>query len=424
VNSRFAPGSIKRRRLERGGAAAIVAVLLGGGVLLGASALTLDVGSIMLERRQLQNGADAAAVALASTCASNPTACTTTSPVIATYGNANAKDGSTSNDGVCGRFSGTGFTPNGTWTQCSSATDAATQEAAKTADLGACVPLPGFMKTTSGLATPYVEVNVGTAKSGTTPSLLPGLFSKAVTGSDNPHVRACARAAWGPATPSTQRVLNIVMSECDWVTQTGYTGPGTATYPAGPTGAYPGYTTGTWPASEARVYTKGNPTSCDTSSPGGTAPGGFAALKAASTCQSDLTVGPDGKLWADGDPGNDLPCTDAQLQALLGKVLYVPLFDCQTQTATTVTAATDCSSGQGNNNVYRISGFAAFYFAGWHLSSSNQNSIRPPFDAACSGADRCLVGWFVKDVVATAPQAGAPTSGTPNYGLTGVWSVG
>ena len=67
-----------RRRLrhsERGASATIVAVLFGGGVLLGASALSMDVGSIMWERRQLQNGADAATMALAQACGRDAAAC-------------------------------------------------------------------------------------------------------------------------------------------------------------------------------------------------------------------------------------------------------------------------------------------------------------------------------------------------------------
>jgi len=56
-------------RGERGAIATIVAMLFGLGVLLGAGALTVDVGNINAERRQLQNGADAAALSAARDCA-------------------------------------------------------------------------------------------------------------------------------------------------------------------------------------------------------------------------------------------------------------------------------------------------------------------------------------------------------------------
>lgn len=57
------------RRLddERGAVAVFVGILLV--VLLGMSALVIDVGNMYWERRQLQNGADAAALALAAKCA-------------------------------------------------------------------------------------------------------------------------------------------------------------------------------------------------------------------------------------------------------------------------------------------------------------------------------------------------------------------
>src|ERR671932_248292 len=60
------------RHGERGAVAAVLVVLLGAGVLLGTGALVVDVGQIYAEREQLQSGADAAAIALARTCAAAP----------------------------------------------------------------------------------------------------------------------------------------------------------------------------------------------------------------------------------------------------------------------------------------------------------------------------------------------------------------
>ncbi len=56
----------RRRRGEKGGVAALVAVLFGIGSLLGFGALAIDVGNVMWERRQLQNGATPPARALPS----------------------------------------------------------------------------------------------------------------------------------------------------------------------------------------------------------------------------------------------------------------------------------------------------------------------------------------------------------------------
>ena len=51
---------------ERGASAVLVAILLVP--LLGFAAIALDVGALYVERGQLQNGADAAALAIAQDC--------------------------------------------------------------------------------------------------------------------------------------------------------------------------------------------------------------------------------------------------------------------------------------------------------------------------------------------------------------------
>src|SRR5690348_9507702 len=68
-----------RRFPERGAAAVLVVLMLGAGSLLGMGALTVDVGQIYVTRERLQSGADAAADAVASVCASG--GCTTASAV-------------------------------------------------------------------------------------------------------------------------------------------------------------------------------------------------------------------------------------------------------------------------------------------------------------------------------------------------------
>ena len=84
---------------ERGAVAVIVAVSLTA--LLGMGALVLDVGALFLERRELQNGADAAALAIAESCALGLPACTNGASVktaAESYANANADDGMTKVD--------------------------------------------------------------------------------------------------------------------------------------------------------------------------------------------------------------------------------------------------------------------------------------------------------------------------------------
>jgi hypothetical protein len=78
---------------ERGAVSVIVAILLV--TLLGFAAIAVDVGVISSERAQLQNGADASAIALAQKCAKDGTdpACSTTSGLANSLANQNALDG-------------------------------------------------------------------------------------------------------------------------------------------------------------------------------------------------------------------------------------------------------------------------------------------------------------------------------------------
>ena len=87
-------------RDERGAVAVIVALMLGTGVLTGIGALVIDVGQIYQERAELQNGADAAALAVAKSCATGTCAPT----LSAQYANENASalTGKTAASTVCG----------------------------------------------------------------------------------------------------------------------------------------------------------------------------------------------------------------------------------------------------------------------------------------------------------------------------------
>jgi hypothetical protein len=79
---------------EQGGIAVIVALLMV--VLLGFAAVAVDVGALYAEQAQLQNGADAAAMAIAQSCAKNPadtTNCIASSPLAVGLNNGNALDG-------------------------------------------------------------------------------------------------------------------------------------------------------------------------------------------------------------------------------------------------------------------------------------------------------------------------------------------
>lgn len=78
---------------ERGAISVLVAILTV--TLLGFVAIAVDVGVIYSERAQLQNGADAAAIAIAQKCGANLSdpLCSTTSTLAASLANQNALDG-------------------------------------------------------------------------------------------------------------------------------------------------------------------------------------------------------------------------------------------------------------------------------------------------------------------------------------------
>ncbi|MDQ0663508.1 Flp pilus assembly protein TadG [Arthrobacter ulcerisalmonis] len=78
---------------ERGAVSVIVAAMLV--VLLGFAAMAVDVSMLYAERTQLRNGADAAALAIAQTCAKNSkdSNCSTSATLAPNLANSNANDG-------------------------------------------------------------------------------------------------------------------------------------------------------------------------------------------------------------------------------------------------------------------------------------------------------------------------------------------
>ena len=80
---------IDRFRSERGASAVLVGILLVP--LIGAAAISVDVGALYAERAQLQNSADAAALAVAADCAKG--GCADTYGVAGPFVDGNANDG-------------------------------------------------------------------------------------------------------------------------------------------------------------------------------------------------------------------------------------------------------------------------------------------------------------------------------------------
>jgi Putative Flp pilus-assembly TadE/G-like len=354
-----------RRGDDRGAAAVLVAVLLSTGVLLGMAALSVDVGQLYAERRQVQNGADAAALAVAAGCAATG-ACTTNTGGIADL---NANDNATNVLSVCGSGPGLPACPGNPGT-------ALTQ----------CPPAPAGVQG-------WVRVSTGTRTSGGS-TLLPPTFAGALAGNagySGTQVGACAQAAWGGEASGS--ALPLTLSLCEWNSATA---GGTSFAPAPP---YPPY-----PAGEValKLHSTSDTTGgCTASGSGSVLPGGFSWLDS-TNCQTTTIAG--GSVSS--DPGVSASSCADQLAALVGTVLYLPVFD--------------QASGTGTNGIYHIRGFAAFYFSGYVLPGAHPNHVDPPGTVTrCTGSDKCIYGWFTQGLVPTGGSIGGPSMGARVVALTG-----
>ncbi len=359
---------------DTGSVAIIVAIMLV--VILGMATLVIDVGSLYAERRQLQNGADSAALAVAIDCASRT--CAGSSSAFATasqHANANANDGTATVTQVCGTAPGLSTcspsAPSGAW-------DCAAQ------------PTSGPMSTAS-----YVLVRTQT-RTGTT-SLMPPIFARAlVPGYTGTTVKACARAGYG--VPSSAQVVAVTESLCEWnaATSNGTRFAAPPPYPPNPA------------ASLDRVmylHTTSKAGSCKAGPSGADLPGGFGFLDdPAGTCTT--TVSTTGTYGDNTGASVSKPCKDALIAAQTGKyIVYLPIYNSVT--------------GTGTNGVYTLKGFAAFVVTGYHL---------PGFSAAswltgavpCSGSDKCISGFYTQGLI---PGGGTVGGGT-NLGATVIQLTG
>jgi len=395
---------------DQGAIALIVAILFGTFVLLGCAALTIDVGNINLDRRQLQNGADSVALAVAKDCANTGT-CAPNDPSLLTLVNSNAADGATEIRRV------DGLTP----AICGNAPGLLPCPAAAAPNTGNLQECPSSSLPAS---TNYVRVYTETKNAGGT-HLLPYSFGAAITGAGSgANQQACASVAWGPA-GSGASAFPVTFSYCDWQAATGADPlatpePVLGTYVAPPAaGQNPGYGAAPntpWPtaASQVSLYTAKNPGSCPTWN-GHVAPGNFGAL-ANIGCNAAIVNG-----WVEGTTGNSSPCGDSALSALRGTVIYIPIFDCDSPTWNSFA---NCNGAHGAHDWYHISGYAAFYLTGFYFSGSGNagNSIFPPDGGAkpCHGSDRCVSGWFTTGTMQTTID----TSGAPGFGTSVIQVAG
>ncbi len=311
-------------------------------VLVGMGALVIDIGALYVERRELQNGADAAALAVAQDCAEGDCGSGGGSVRAQQYANLNANDSASALDPATPCGVGPGLTG------CS--------DGAPTGASGAT----GWVR---------VDTSTKTADGGDEVSFLLAPVISSLTGKT---VTASAVAAWGPLRAAS--TLPFTFSECEFRNL-----PSVDGFPVGTTYVYSkaggGPNNEIVPGCESRVPS------------GGTVEGGFGWLSVAgSSCTADLEIGD--VITGPGDPGNDnllkkSPCSETLVR---NQEVLLPLFG--------------SVEGTGSNATYTITGFTGFKITGYRLSGSTWPSgfkcPQVPGGKGGVGNLRCFEGVFTR----------------------------
>jgi Flp pilus assembly protein TadG len=355
-------------RDERGAMGVLIAVLIGGGVLLGMGALAIDVGQIYQNRAELQNGADAGALAVADSCALG--SCTTGIASQYATGNASKLTGNNAAvDLVCG--SGTGMS-------------------ACPASTGTMVDCPA----NPPAGTNYVDVHTSTlTASGST--LLPPVFARTLTGNSGyqgTNVKACAQAEWGA--PTSAQTIAFTISACSWYV---YTNNGTSFAPPPPYPPNPLPTSSFDHILFEHGQLGGQTTGCPPYQPSGQdAPGNFGWTSDPSgNCMTLIANGS-----YTGNTGTSVPggqtlgdCETVLANDQANKTLvYLPVYS--------------AISGTGSNVTYTLLGFGAFVITGYHITGSFQAKDWLTNKFPCTGNNFCISGYFTQGLIPSTGSLG------------------
>lgn len=356
-------------RDERGAVGIIVAVLISGGVLLGMAALVVDVGQIYQNRAELQNGADAAALAIATQCANGT--CPADPVSFATgYAIKNASALTGGSAGVdCVRGS------------ASSLSDPSCPlDVASGSGLTNCPKDPP-----SG--TNFVDVQTNTALPGGS-TLLPPVFAETLVGRssyDGTTVKACAQAEWGPAGG-----LAVTISACEFDVATGGTGnpdpqPGARAWDQSGPPSDPSYDI------QFLIHDPHTDSTCPDGPANQDAPGafGWTAQTPSGSCLVAIVNGSYG-----AEPGNHAKggCEDLLKQLWRDHTpVSVPVYQSVAKT--------------GHNATYKLGGFASIVITGFSSSGvSEPDWLNGPL--LCSSPDTCIDGYLTSASLSPSPGNG------------------
>lgn len=376
-------------RRDEGVVALVVTLFFGSLVFVTLLALVIDLGVARLERRQLQNGAEAASVRAAQDCALDGTTghtCGSLTPLIsiASLNSAHGSETVTAT-GLCGLGA---------------------------ANLAACGPGTLQNCPTTPTQAHWAQVTTSTWWSGS--PFVPQFFSQSLIGPRT--ITACAQAAWGPPSELLATAPFAIGLSC-WQAQSSGGG-----YPANPP-----YTLATEPTASEVALVLGTDSqaahSCAVTAAGS---GGFGWLDPTSSttdpCELDLSYGQISQ--STGASLSDAAC-QAKMAAMVNatevsnnkwtpayfnRVTYLPLYDTST-------------TASGTNASYHITGFAAFYMTGFQAPSLGKSAAPRVAANACNSSSVCIYGWFVQgSLIGASSQIG--TSTQTNYGLSVVSPVG
>ena len=292
---------------------------------------------------------------------------------------------------------------------------------------------------------PYVEVRTRTRTTSGANAFTNWLAGAAFGGNSTSSAGACARAAVGTPASSTA-TLPLTFSACDWQTATGGTTggggglvlrlPGLQRHepvrvhrrrPAHVAGArcarprLPARQRGHPPVAQNPPGGATPAGSCPTWQ-GHALPGGFGVLETNGGDPCSIKEYP--FHWMKTDPGNNTSC---DLQAYVGKVVNLPIYDCTNTSAPgSEPPIGNCDAGNGNNAYYHRVGYAQFYLSGYsmNVTGSIPNKVKSLVSNSfpCNGADRCISGWFLKGSLSATALSGPPTTG--NFGTVGAVPAG
>lgn len=363
---------MRRMRGDDGAVAVLIALL--AVVLLGFGALVIDVGILYAEKRELQTGADAAALAIANECVVGDCTQAAADSLATEMASANASDDAASAD-VCGT-AGPGWT--------------------------AACEIPKGMP----LGAKYIRVTTTTLTSDQAVEVPPALAKVLDPSYDGTTVRASSVVViGGPLRTGTS--IPLILSACEWKTYT-EDGQSYAPLPHEVEGdPYYDDLEGEIPypvAMEAEIVLhKGDEDTCKAG--GGfneTIPGGFGWLQTVQStgpdksCEADITQDETtGEILVDSKQGFS-PCVKDLMTSVLGEIVQIPVF------------ALDPAS-----KTYTVSGWAAFFVTGYYLNGNNDKTQAhiPAWDAqpACfsSASYDCITGYFLKLPETTAAVGGA-----------------